>query len=117
MGSLEPKNVRKDSLTLTWEAPKDDGGSPITGYIIEKRENKKGKWTPVEKVGKNVKELDVKRLQEGTEYYFRVRAENKKGVSEPLETEKSVVPKSPYGKMDTCIYYYGQNSNNGRMFQ
>ena len=117
MGSLEPKNVRKDSLTLTWEAPKDDGGSPITGYIIEKRENKKGKWTPVEKVGKNVTELDVKRLQEGTEYYFRVRAENKKGVSEPLETEKSVVPKSPYGKMDTCIYYYGQNSNNGGMFQ
>jgi titin len=96
-GPLEPKNIRKDSLTLTWQPPKDDGGSPITGYVIEKRENSKGKWTPVDRVGKGITELDVKRLQEGQEYYFRVKAENKKGISEALETEASVVPKSLFG--------------------
>lgn len=106
-GPLEPKNIRKDSLTLTWQAPKDDGGSPITGYIVEKRENKKGKWTPVEKVSKNITELDVKRLEEGKEYYFRVCAENKKGVSEPLETEKSVVPKSTFGKLNLMVLVVG----------
>lgn len=76
-------------------------------YIVEKRENRKGKWTPVEKVSKNITELDVKRLEEGKEYYFRVRAENKKGVSEPLETEKSIVPKSPFGKLYFMVLVVG----------
>ena len=37
-------------------------------------------------------------LEEGKKYKFRVSAENALGQSIPLETEKEVVPKSPYGK-------------------
>lgn len=34
---------------------------------------------------------------EGTEYMFRVAAENSEGVSKWLEASKSVVAKNPYG--------------------
>lgn len=35
----QPKveKVTKDSVTLSWKKPANDGGSKITGYVIEKR--------------------------------------------------------------------------------
>lgn len=42
--------------------------------------------------------MEVKGLQEGHEYNFRVKAVNEEGESEPLETEHSIVAKNPYGK-------------------
>lgn len=41
--------------------------------------------------------MDVKGLQEGHEYQFRVKAINDEGESEPLETDGSIVAKNPYG--------------------
>ena len=37
-------------------------------------------------------------LDEGKPYKFRVSAENEQGVSVPLETESTIVPKTPYVK-------------------
>lgn len=33
---LEPSDITKDAVTLTWCEPDDDGGSPITGYWVER---------------------------------------------------------------------------------
>ena len=55
-------------------------------------------WTKVDKVGPSKTSHRVENLVEGTEYYFRVSAENKHGSSEPLEMEKGVTPKSPFGE-------------------
>lgn len=46
----------------------------------------------------------VQKLMENVDYMFRVMAENKVGVSEPLETEKTVTIKSPYGKIGFALY-------------
>lgn len=36
-GPITYKDMMGDSLTLMWKPPKDDGGSDITNYIVEKK--------------------------------------------------------------------------------
>ena len=40
-----------DFISLAWEAPENDGGSPITGYIIEKRDAMRTMWVKATTVG------------------------------------------------------------------
>jgi titin len=81
--SLEISEIMKDSMVLTWEAPSEDGGSPITGYIIEKHDKEGVRWTRCNR--KMVTDLTYKitRLMERHSYEFRVLAENAIGVGEP----------------------------------
>ena len=44
-GEPECDDYAKDTVTLTWEPPTDDGGKPIKGYVVEKREHGSDKWT------------------------------------------------------------------------
>lgn len=41
---LEPSDIAKDSLTLSWYEPDEDGGSPITGYWVERYEPDHDRW-------------------------------------------------------------------------
>ncbi|MEQ2279002.1 hypothetical protein AMECASPLE_004985 [Ameca splendens] len=80
---VEVTNATSESMTVTWKRPVSDGGSRISGYIIEKREKHGVRWVRVNK--KTVYDLRVKAfgLHEGCEYEFRVFAENAAGLSEP----------------------------------
>ena len=43
--------VFSSSCLLSWSAPEDDGGSPLTLYVVEARNmDKKEKWTEVAEV-------------------------------------------------------------------
>lgn len=70
-------------------------GKPVTGYVVEKLNKATGRWVPVGKTDDT--EMEVKGLQEGEEYEFRVRAVNDEGESEPLKTDHSIIAKNPYG--------------------
>ncbi|CAH1103156.1 unnamed protein product [Psylliodes chrysocephalus] len=93
-GPLKVTDVTKGGCKLKWEKPEDDGGKPITGYQVEKYDKQTGRWVPVGRTTDT--EMDVKGLQEGHEYDFRVKAINDEGESEPLETDSSIVAKNPY---------------------
>lgn len=40
----EVKEVGKDFVVMSWQAPTSDGGAPITGYNIEAKQGADGPW-------------------------------------------------------------------------
>ena len=96
-GPLEATETTKSSVTLQWKPPIDDGGSEISGYVIEKCREGSDVWDKCPGVFTQPKGV-IKNLDEGKAYKFRVKAQNTYGLGEPLETEKAVVVKPPNGK-------------------
>lgn len=103
---LPPRNLRVvevDSayMVIEWETPEGDGGSPVTGFTVEKRDAKRDDFTHVATVDARTTKFRVTRLFEGTEYFFRVFAENEAGLSAPCSTQQPVKAKPPYGKRNS----------------
>ncbi|KAG2470302.1 TITIN protein, partial [Polypterus senegalus] len=95
--NLVVSEIKAESCYLTFDAPVDNGGSEITNYIIDKRDAsvKKSEW---EEISNCIIErrLGVWKLNTGGEYQFRVRAENKYGISDDCCSGKVVI-KDPFG--------------------
>ena len=87
-------------MTVSWQPPKSDGGSKIIQYILERKEQYQTRWNSV--VRTTDLTYKVLGLKEGTEYHFRVSAENKAGVGPPSEPSDGNIAKPPYGKEHYC---------------
>lgn len=98
VGPLECTAATEDTITLSWLPPDSDGGSSLTSYIIEKSDIRRPKWLRVGKVPADQTTAVVENLFENVGYMFRVIAENKVGISPPLENNQPFKPKSPYGR-------------------
>lgn len=72
----EVVRVGKDYVDLCWEKPEYDGGSKITGYIIEKRELPSDRWLKCNFGNVIETEYRVDGLTENDKYEFRVSAKN-----------------------------------------
>lgn len=86
-----------DSVTLGWNPPVEDGGSPVTKYVIESKQDRDGEWTLVSKVPDHTTEYTVTSLGEGVEYDFRVCAENEIGRGKPTSLDRSIKPEREPG--------------------
>lgn len=86
MGPVKFTEVFAERIGLAWNPPKDDGGSKITNYVVEKREENRKSWVHVSNDPKECAYV-VTRLTENHEYEFRVMAQNKFGVGPPLVSE------------------------------
>lgn len=90
---LDIIDTTDSSATLTWLKPEHDGGSRITGYIVETKIKGSDKWV----IGGHAKSLTmvVDGLTENAEYEFRVKAKNDAGISDAREAFSSVIIKEP----------------------
>lgn len=95
-GPFEPDEVRAHHIKMKWKRPEDDGGCEITGYALERMDEETGRWIPAGEVGPEETSFDFKGLTPNKKYKFRVKAINKEGESEPLETSDTILAKNPY---------------------
>ena len=82
-GGPKVVNVGKSYVDLTWEPSTSDGGSRITGYIIEKREIGSPIWTRCNEYNVTDTNYTALNLIERSDYEFRIFAVNAAGRSEP----------------------------------
>lgn len=103
-GPLVFEEVQASSVKVSWKEPADNGGSEILGYIVERREATRNAWYTVDSRVTDT-QLLVKGLKEGTEYHFKVTAENSFGISSSLKSEQPLVPKTPLCNYLFCLVY------------
>ncbi|OTF74068.1 hypothetical protein BLA29_010635, partial [Euroglyphus maynei] len=95
-------DVDADHVDLEFRPPRNDGGTPITEYIIEKKPKKSPFWQEAVRVAATKPKAGeedsaaairttVPDLIEGEEYEFRVIAVNKAGPSEPSDPSEAVI--------------------------
>ena len=94
--------VTRDSATLTWESPENDGGDAVKAYHIEKREASKKAWVSVTS-NCHVFTYKVEDLQEGAIYYFRVIGENEYGLGVPQEAKAGT---KITGKFESTVHSF-----------
>merc|ERR1712106_272205 len=99
LGPFDVSNMTESTLTLAWEEPDFNGGSPITGYVLEMRESTKKAWKKVAETKE--KQTEVSGVKKGTQYCFRVFAINSVGQGpayapeEPITAGKKISPPGP----------------------
>ncbi|XP_041860180.1 immunoglobulin-like and fibronectin type III domain-containing protein 1 [Melanotaenia boesemani] len=87
---LGPAEVTESSATCVefkWRPPKDDGGSPVIGYILERQQVGRNTWKKIGEVPgvPSYRDTDVDR---GRKYCYRIRAVTSEGTSEVMETDE-----------------------------
>src|SRR5437867_2545850 len=76
--------VSSSHINLSWAPPTDNGGSAITGYMIERSANGGSTWTTmVSNSGSTATTYSDTGLAAGTTYTYRVSAINSIGTSPP----------------------------------
>ncbi|KAI4499904.1 hypothetical protein M0802_005160 [Mischocyttarus mexicanus] len=90
-GPLEVSGMTKTSFTIKWQAPENDGGSPIIDYTIEMTESSKKTWQKVGNTKAEVTNISISNLKTDMAYDFRITAKNKIGTGEPYISEEPIV--------------------------
>jgi len=113
-GPLKLISKSPNSVTVAWTAPADDGGRPLTGYLIqyslfrmtehtchthilEPHDPRISDWILAGSVDAETFQHTVRNMQEGSGYYLRVVPLNELGVGVPTELDAHIVPRKPTG--------------------
>lgn len=102
LGPLKAEEVRANHIKVKWQKPADNGGSEITGYVLEKMDMDTGRWVPAGECGPDKDTFTVDGLTPKKKYKIRVKAVNKEGESEPLEMDEPIMARNPYGTFATA---------------
>ncbi|MGI9197160.1 MAG: fibronectin type III domain-containing protein [Candidatus Nanopelagicales bacterium] len=110
--SAAPTNVQGTpgyaSVALTWTAPAQTGGAPVTGYFIRYSTDGGGAWAQMPNTGSAATSYTVPNLTSQAGYIFEVAAINSAGTS-PWSTASSIIypvldPNAPSDVVGTSGY-------------
>ncbi|XP_054464728.1 immunoglobulin-like and fibronectin type III domain-containing protein 1 [Anoplopoma fimbria] len=87
---LGPAEVAESSaicIEFRWRPPKDDGGSPVINYMIERQQVGRNTWKKLGEIPgvPSYRDTDV---DHGRKYCYRIRAVTAEGTSEVMETDE-----------------------------
>ena len=82
-------------IDLSWRAPTDTGGNPVTGYKIEYSANGNEPWTEVETTGNAGTNYSDTGLTAGTTRYYRVSAVTSAGPGTPSNVARATTIAAP----------------------
>lgn len=77
-------------IEIKWNPPKDDGGSAITNYIIERQQTGQSLWTKPGDISADRTSFRDRNVTHGKKYNYRIYAVNPEGLSDALETADSI---------------------------
>jgi hypothetical protein len=83
-------------LSLSWAGPEDDGGAPVTSFVVQVRVADTSVWT-VSDVSPDGPAVDLTGLTRGVAHEVRVAAVNEVGVGSFSLPSEPVVPVGPPG--------------------
>uniref|UniRef100_A0A8C5DTP8 Titin n=1 Tax=Gouania willdenowi TaxID=441366 RepID=A0A8C5DTP8_GOUWI len=88
-GPVRFDEITTQSITISWDPPKHNGGCQVSNYIVQKRDTTTTTW---ENVNINCARTSIKvpRLKTGAEYQFRIIAQNRYGKSCGLDSSSIV---------------------------
>ncbi|XP_076125295.1 immunoglobulin-like and fibronectin type III domain-containing protein 1 [Alosa pseudoharengus] len=89
-GPVEVVESTSTVIELQWKPPKDDGGSAVTNYIIERQQVGQPMWKKLGDVTADRLTFRDRNVIHGKNYIYRIYAENPEGIGEPLVTESTM---------------------------
>uniref|UniRef100_W5LBA3 Immunoglobulin like and fibronectin type III domain containing 1, tandem duplicate 3 n=1 Tax=Astyanax mexicanus TaxID=7994 RepID=W5LBA3_ASTMX len=86
LGPLEVIEASSSCLDFKWRPPKDDGGSPVIHYNLERQQIGRNTWKKIGNIPgeAHYKDTDV---DHGRKYCYRIRAITAEGTSDVFETD------------------------------
>ncbi|XP_034735487.1 immunoglobulin superfamily member 22-like isoform X2 [Etheostoma cragini] len=88
-------NITKDTMTVSWTPPAQDGGAPVLGYVLERRKKGSNMWLQVNNEMLTDTKFLVEGLVDGVEYEFRVTSVNRAGAGGASPISNAVLAKDP----------------------
>ncbi|XP_071750737.2 immunoglobulin-like and fibronectin type III domain-containing protein 1 [Centroberyx gerrardi] len=86
---LGPAEIIESSATcieFKWRPPKDDGGSPVINYILERQQVGRNTWKKIGEIP-GVPSYRDAGVEHGRKYCYRIRAMTAEGISDMMETD------------------------------
>lgn len=96
--NLEVTEVSHSHIAIEWDAPYNDGGAPIRGYIVQRRQGISSRFISISKGLVHDTYFRDVNVYSGMDYEYRVAAENEAGEGAFSKPTAVVEAKDPFGE-------------------
>lgn len=110
-GPVKAVETSSSIIEIKWNPPKDDGGSAVTNYIIERQQTGQSLWTNLGDVSVDKTSFRDRNVTHGKKYKYHIYAENPEGISDALETADSIMAgiMSECRKIKPCLVFLSKS--------